>query len=230
MFRLLAYCLLLIADCQLLIAYCLLLTADRLTLSAFILGRGYLHGFLILHLTHLRSAIDEQHPVKVVDLVLEDARQPARGFHAQRLAVQVVTPEGDRPKAFNLTEIAGDGEATFIGADSLRRMADDFGVGHDEQLRWYRGGFGVVVEVSVFDEDQPVAVAELGRGQPDTGRGSHRLQHVVGESLDLAVEDLDLASPGPQYGIGQSHDLTDTHDLAYPPAVHPVEARRPGRC
>src|SRR3990170_1325261 len=118
MFRLLAYCLLLIADCQLLIAYCLLLmlTADRLTLSAFILGRGYLHCFLILHLPHLRSAIDEQHPVKVVDLVLEDTRQPARGFYAQRLAAQVVTPEGERLIAFYLTEIAGDGEATFVGA------------------------------------------------------------------------------------------------------------------
>ena len=69
-------------------------------------------------------------------------------------------------------------------------------------------GTGVVVEV--VDED-PLLDADLRRGQADAGRGVHRLDHVLGELDQRAVDVGDVLGHPLEHGVADDPDLVRDH-------------------
>ncbi len=68
----------------------------------------------ILRSPHLGGAINVENAIQVIDLMLQDARQPSRGFQALRLSVPVLCLHRYRFMAFYFSDIPGYGEASLL--------------------------------------------------------------------------------------------------------------------
>ena len=75
-----------------------------------------------------RGAVEDQHPVEVVDLVLEDARLKAGGLDPHRLAVGVETAEAGVKGALDVHRDPGQAQAALLGDHDLVGEPLDLGV------------------------------------------------------------------------------------------------------
>ena len=62
---------------------------------------------MVFGLPQLVGQIGEQHPLQVIDLMLEDARQPVFGFDGYWLAAAVLPFDRDSGMAFDLGSTMG---------------------------------------------------------------------------------------------------------------------------
>src|SRR5215216_3144435 len=86
-----------------------------------------LHRLLVRNLHDGRcifDAVDEQDPVEMVDLVLEDARAPATGLDAYRPIVESDPLDRHRLGARHLASPTGDAQATLVTEDATIRLDD----------------------------------------------------------------------------------------------------------
>ena len=73
----------------------------------------------------MRRALREQNSIQVIDLMLEDARQPALCLDLGGLAMTVQSLHLYIPVAFHLTDQIRDGESALHAQQSLFRGLND---------------------------------------------------------------------------------------------------------
>src|SRR5258707_12827550 len=89
---------------------------------------------LVFGAPDLGSAVDEQDAVEVVDLVLEDARQPIAGLDLDGLAFAVEGFDGDGFVAQDVAGIARQRQAALGPIHHLLPAGHDLGLDDDVQL------------------------------------------------------------------------------------------------
>ena len=139
-------------------------------------------------------AVDIQLAVEMIDLVLQRLGEEAFGVaDAQSLPLRSCALTETRSARFSRPQNPGTDRQPSSSSHVADRL-DDLGVDDDRDH---------VVDV---DDRQTQGHADLRRGQADAGRGFHRLDHVVDELLQGAV---DLADP---LGLLAQNRVADDED------------------
>jgi hypothetical protein len=130
----------------------------------------------------------------VVDLVLDDTGRPPREHPVDGLAVLVQRFDPDGTVAGHHPGEPGDAQAAFVEAD-LRAVVDEpeRGVDQDGEVQtvpfsdcpFLLGQLTPALRAVVQDRELD-SRADLGRRQPDAGRGFHGGPHPRDEQLELA--------------------------------------------
>lgn len=156
------------------------------------------------------QAIGVEHAVQVVELVLQDAREPAGGAQLVAIAVLVLRHEDRVLAPRKLEALARDREAPLFvvlaGLVDRHRSDPEFGVGCDA-TRTRAVSFGPVVD------EQPLADAHLRCSQADAGRGLHGGEHVGDQRGQLGVEVDDRLRDLMQDGLSGDADGQNGHVL-----------------
>ena len=126
------------------------------------------------------------------------------GVRLDRLAVEVGVADRDFGGTLDVVEELGDREAPLLGRRGLLRELEDLGVDHDDRV------LGLVFLGEVHDDDA-LHLADLRRGKADARRFVHRLEHVLGERLDLVVDLFDRIGDLAQPLVGQGQDRANGH-------------------
>ena len=156
-----------------------------------------------------RHAVEHQHAVEVVELVLEHARLELVGLPLDRVAVEVDAAQQHLLRADHLDVQAGDRQAALlvdplaVGLDDLR-VEDDHRlvaeVPHEDLLLHadLRGGQGEAVVAAVERAEHLVDEAQRLAVDVGDGRGL-RLQHGVAEGADLLGHACQATDGMPHY-------------------------------
>src|SRR5579875_284840 len=147
--------------------------------------------------------LDDEHPVEVVHLVLEAAGQQLVGLDVEWLAVEADATQVHLLRAHDRPGQAGDRQAALL-VGPLAAGLDDLGV--DD-----RGG----PAAHVVDE-QAALHADLGRGEAHARRRVHRLDHVLDETHERAVDRSDLHRSLAQHRVAVLADWVGGHAQSLP--------------
>src|SRR5262245_39866476 len=134
------------------------------------------------------EAVEQQHAVEVVDLVLEQPGEDLVGFDLELVPVQPDAAQRDHLGPDDLEVHARHRQAPLV-VGPLPGGGDDLGV--DDRVRAF---------AHVVGEDPPLH-ADLRSGQADAHGLVHRLVHGLGQRGEAAVDVLDLAGALLQHGI-----------------------------
>ena len=115
----------------------------------------------------------------MVDLMLEDACQPAFGFDLHRLAVAVQSLDLNGGMPLHFTDQVGDGEAALHTHQHLFGGFDDFRVGDRPHFLGSVLLIFIFLPFIVFHNDETFRESDLRRGQPDARSFTHGLHHVI---------------------------------------------------
>src|SRR5260370_42334744 len=129
--------------------------------------------------------LDEENAVEVIDLVAEGAGKQVFAGNLERLALGILRFYGDELRPDDVAAKAGNGEAAFFFALFAFSM-NDFGLGEDD-LR-----FGVFPAGDVNNGDAN-GEADLRSGAAAALRGTHGVEHVIGELFAAGVECFHVA-------------------------------------
>src|SRR5581483_647632 len=146
-----------------------------------------------------RRAVEHQHAVEVVGLVLDAARRVAVEVEAHVLAVLVEARDHDVQRALNRDGDPLDREAALVGDLGLVAPLDDLGV---------RERVDLLVVLRLEDEDA-AEDADLRGREADPVRVAHQQLHPVDEALQLVVELLDGARLHAERGVRILADLRE---------------------
>src|SRR5262249_6625391 len=149
------------------------------------------------------EAVEQQHAVEVVDLVLEEAREHLVGFDLHFVAAQTDPPQRDHLGPDDLEVHPRHGQPPLFGGP-LSGGGDDLRV--DDRVRTL---------TDVVGEDAPLH-ADLRRGQTDADGLVHRLEHRLRQRGEAPVDVLDLAGALLQYGIPEKADGMGRHGWRVP--------------
>ena len=149
-----------------------------------------------LSLVALRS-VEDQHPVQVIDLVLEDAGLEAGGLDQERLTAHIAAPHPRVQRALDVDRDPGQAEAALLGDRQL--AGDPFQLRVDDRGR---GG----VEPRLHDQ-QAVHDPELGRRQAHAKGVAHDRDHLPGLAFELRPEARQLRGPRLQHRIPEGPNL-----------------------
>ena len=158
-------------------------------------------------------AVEEQHPVEVVDLVLErPGGQPAAQLVVlDALAVEVADPH--RLVARHRPAQVGHRQAALVDLD--RRLADRLEHGVDDHRQRHRRLVRVARVAGLdLDDRHPQRLADLVGGEAGAVRGALRLDHVVDQALHRVRAQLlrrHLARALAQHRVADGHDRQDRH-------------------
>src|SRR5437667_6392432 len=144
-----------------------------------------------------RGAVEDEHAVEVVDLVLDDARLEPAGLDLDRLAVLVARADADVDRALDVDDHAGQRQAPLLHDLGLLAAPLDDRV--DERVDWALG-------LDAVDEDA-VEGADLGGRQADPDGLVHEPAHARDLLAQRVVEGVDLARPRAQDGVAELADL-----------------------
>ena len=128
------------------------------------------------------DAVEDEHAVEVVDLVLDHAGEEVVALEDDLVAVEVEAAHGHEVGAHDLEAEPGHREAPFA-VDLLARHLDDLGVDHHVRA---------VALVEVVGEEA-LAHADLRGREPDAFLDLHGLVHAVDERDEVAGDLLDFA-------------------------------------
>ena len=154
------------------------------------------------------ETLEEQDAIEVVELMLEDPTEQLVGFDRELVSLKVVAHEMDLLRPDDQPVQVGDRQAALLvlplaaGLDYLR-------------IDHRHGTFTDVVD------EYPALDAHLRRRKAYARRGVHRLEHLLGEADDLAVDLLDLHGTLAKDGVAEYPDREDGHG-----ATLPVRGRR----
>jgi hypothetical protein len=127
---------------------------------------------------------DIQLAVQVIGFVLEGTSQQVFPSVLEDLPSQILGADGHHLRATHIFAEFRNAEAAFTLRVAALLM-DDFGIDEDDL------GVGVLFERDVNHGDAE-RHADLRRGQAHTAGGVHRLEHVIDEQLQFAVENGDF--------------------------------------
>ena len=130
----------------------------------------------------------------MIDLMLEDARQPAPGFDLHRLAMTVHSFDLHLGMALHLPHQAWDGETALHTQQSFLGYFYDLGVDH--RPHFFRRVFILLILFAfiIFDDDDAVGESDLRRGKTHTRRLAHGFDHVVYQGLEFFIKCSNCAS------------------------------------
>src|SRR6478735_7371585 len=156
------------------------------------------------------QAVEVEHPVEVVDLVLEAPRHQLDALDDDLLAVQVRADDPGVPGPVRRVPEPRDRQAALVAVLVLilRQLHDDR-VEHVAHL---------VVDVP---GERPQADPDLVRGQAGAPVGVDRLEQVLDEAAYAVVDRRDRVAGCAQDGVSDCPDLSHRHA--------PILARRTGR-
>ncbi len=147
------------------------------------------------------GSVEDQHPVQVVDLVLEHAGLEARGLDQERLTPHIAASHPRMQRALDLDRDSGQAEAALHGDRQL--------VGEPLQLRVHDRG-RCRVEAGLHDE-QAVHDPELGRRQPHAEGVAHDRDHLRGLAFELGPEAGDVRGSRLQHRVPEGPNLGERH-------------------
>src|SRR3989441_6171651 len=149
---------------------------------------------------HGVEAVNEEDPVEVVQLVLEEAcAQPARLDRDGR-TVGVVGLDPHPRRARDRREDARDREAPFLGG----RLSS---VDGDDRIDQRLGA----VPLLVADDDQPERDTDLWRGEADADLVVHRVDHVQDDRAELGRHLADGLGAPPEHRVAVFPDPQNGH-------------------
>src|SRR5262245_24965703 len=132
-----------------------------------------------------RDAIDEQHAVQMIDLVLDAGGHQPLAVALPELALAVEVTDAYRLGPRHHLEHLGDAEASLLIFGGFPRGGDDLGI--DEIMRLA----GLVLLLHEIHHHDALRHPDLDRGKPDAGRGIHGVEHVVHEGANLVGDLVD---------------------------------------
>ena len=135
----------------------------------------------------------------MVDLVLEDARQPAFSLDGHAPVGEVKSLHADGCGALHVAEEVRQTQASFLGDRGLLGAPGDLGVGEH------------ITRIVVLHHDQPLRDADLRRGQADARRRPHRLEHVLRQLACGRGDTTDRPGASAQHGRCSGVDLQEGH-------------------
>ncbi len=144
------------------------------------------------------QVLDQEHPVEVVELVLEQSGHQLVGLDIDLVSVQVPSPEVDLLGPDYLPGQAGHRKAALL-VDPLTAGLDQLGV--DDHL----GSFADVVD------EEPLAHPDLGGGQAQTGGLVHRVEHGLDQARQITVDVGNLAGPLLEHRVADDPDVEGAH-------------------
>src|SRR5206468_7046864 len=144
-----------------------------------------------------RGAVEDEHAVEMVDLVLDDARLEPAGLDLDRLAVLVARADADVDWALDIDDDAGQRQAALLHDLGLLAAPLDDRV--DQRVD---GALGL----DAVDE-HAVERADLRRRQADPDRLVHEPAHARDLLAQRVVEGVDLARLRAQDRVAELADL-----------------------
>ena len=135
------------------------------------------------------GAVDDEHAVQVVELVLHDPCGRQLQLELDALPVLVEPLDGHGGRALDRHEHLPQREAALVLDVRLLRALRDHGV-HEH-----------AVLALVHEDEQPAQDADLGRREPDALRLVHEARHALDEAPEVVVDVLDLARLHAQRGV-----------------------------
>src|SRR5437899_3269654 len=168
---------------------------------------------LALHQVPLErgQTVDEQKPVDMVDLVAERAREQLRPFIGPLLAVGVEALDDDALRPHRGAPEAGHGEAALV-VTLLPLTQHELGIDQLDEL-------ALLLADGEVDHDDAQGHGDLRRGQADARGRVHRLDHVVEEPADRAVDLTDGLGGLVEHRVAVFHDGPDCHDSDASPLI-----------
>lgn len=153
--------------------------------------------------------VDVEHPVEMVELVLEDAREPPMGLELERRAVEpggaqqraVRALEG---KAFSRHRQAPLAVVPLVGLIDRRRADPQLGVDGDSRVSH-------VVFVGPVPDEQARVDADLGSREAYSRGLGHRVPHVGDEALDGFVDGGHGGGGSVQHGLADNANRKNGH-------------------
>src|SRR5689334_16690917 len=152
------------------------------------------------------QVVDEQLAVEMVHLVLERARQQARALALMFRAFTIEAFDNRPRRPDDGGFEPGQAETAFFF--ELHPFADDeLRVDHDDE------SVRIAADRNIDDED-PERNTDLRRGEPDSRRRIHRVDHVAHEDVDVGrdggdVDGFVVERAGSVFENGSDHDIRD---------------------
>src|SRR5690606_28746103 len=148
-----------------------------------------------------RQVIDEQPALEVIHLVLDALREQALRVELERLAVAVERPDLDSLGSLDVLVEPGNGQtALLVGLAAVG--GQDFRI--DEAIR-------LVARLGHVDHDDALVNVDLRRSKADAGRGIHRLEHVLDQTLHVVVDNCDALGAYSQPRVGILENWESRH-------------------
>src|SRR5687768_2144517 len=132
--------------------------------------------------------VGKEYSVQVIDLVLEDARQPALCLDLHRLTVAVQSFYLDRRMTLHLPHQPGDGETAFHTHDFLFGSFDDLRIYNSPYFLRCVLLIFVFSTLVIFDDDETLGEADLRRSQAHPRGVAHGFDHVVDQGLQIFID------------------------------------------
>ena len=146
---------------------------------------------------------DPEQAVELIDLMLVADGAQALRFLGLDVAVDIAIGDPDARMTRDVVVDAGHRDAAFLMLDHLGRCPDDLRIDI---------GPRAVDRVEVEHHD-PQRDADVRRGDPDPGRGVHRLEQVLRQVAQRAVEHGHGLRRKRKPGVGITDDGADGHDV-----------------
>ena len=147
--------------------------------------------------------VNQEHPVQVVQLVLEEPGLQFISFDRQFVAIEVNPHEVHRLGADDLPGQAGYRETALFEDPLAVRL-------HDPRVQDHPGGLTVVVD------EEALLHAHLWGGQTDPGGLVHRLEHFLAQAYQSSVNIGHISGRGAQDGVADDPDLMVGHGPRLP--------------
>ena len=154
--------------------------------------------------------VNEQYALKMIHLVLQAGCHQVVHCLFMDLAVQILPTRANLGGAFDVGILVGNRQAAFAINRMLFRRIKDLGIHEYPRLTNRLTVFAGFLKV---DDQQPFWHADLYRGEPDTGGGIHRFEHVIDQLFEVSIERLDRRRDGFQPRIGHFENREYGHGV-----------------
>src|SRR5260370_23736211 len=148
----------------------------------------------------------------MVDLVLDAGGEQPFGVFLMHLAVEIGEAKAHLGRPLHFLVIFRDRQAAFLVNRGFFRRRQNFRIDEDPRPR---PALAVFVPLGEIHGDQPQRLRHLDRREPDSGRGVHGLEHVVGEPAHLRRDFFDSFGDEPQLLVGEDDDFSECHGARF---------------
>src|SRR4030065_1036981 len=162
---------------------------------------------MFLSLPEFFRPVHKQDAVQMVDLMLEDARQPAFGFDSHRMPMTVQSFYRHYFQALHLPLDARDGKAA-LGTEHCN-VGGTRNLGVYQDIKFGRSLF--IFLITEFNDDQPGRFTHLRGSQSHAGSLAHGLNHIVHQGLEVGTEIAHFTSLMPQDDLRKGDNFSNSH-------------------
>src|SRR6202790_2772127 len=140
--------------------------------------------------------------------MLDAGGEQAFGVFLVHLAVEIDEAQAHPGRPLHFLVIFRDRQAAFLVHRGFFRRRQNLRIDEDPRPRL---ALAVFVALGEVHGDQAQRLRDLDRRQPDSGRGVHGLEHVVGKLAHLRRDFLDRLGDQPQLLVREDDDFFDGH-------------------